>query len=86
MPLKFPVGAEVEGPVTRMMKFGAFVELAEGVEGLVHVSEITAERHVKSSAGFAACGAGGEGAGVGRRYGEAAVEAEYEAACADWVG
>jgi small subunit ribosomal protein S1 len=46
VPLKFPVGAEVEGPVTRMMNFGAFVELAEGVEGLVHVSEITAERRI----------------------------------------
>ncbi len=43
---KFPVGAAIEGPVTRMMKFGAFVQIAEGVEGLVHISEITAERHL----------------------------------------
>ena len=43
---KFPVGSSIEGPVTRLMKFGAFVQLTEGVEGLVHVSEITAERHV----------------------------------------
>ena len=43
---KFPVGAAVEGAVTRMMKFGAFVQIAEGVEGLVHISEITAERHL----------------------------------------
>ena len=46
VPDKFPVGSEIEGSVTRLMKFGAFVQLAEGVEGLVHVSEITAERHV----------------------------------------
>jgi len=46
VPDKFPVGSEIEGPVTRLMKFGAFVQLMEGVEGLVHVSEITAERHV----------------------------------------
>jgi len=46
VPGKFPVGSEIEGPVTRLMKFGAFVQLAEGVEGLVHVSEITAERHI----------------------------------------
>jgi len=45
-PKKFPVGSSIEGPVTRMMKFGAFVQLADGVEGLVHVSEISAERHI----------------------------------------
>ncbi len=32
--------------MTRLTKFGAFVELAEGVEGLVHVSEISAERRI----------------------------------------
>ena len=46
VPDKFAVGSEIEGPVTRLMKFGAFVQLMEGVEGLVHVSEITAERHI----------------------------------------
>ena len=45
-PQKFPVGSQIEGPVTRLMKFGAFVQLAEGVEGLVHVSEITADRRI----------------------------------------
>jgi len=39
-------GAVVEGPVTRLTKFGAFVQIAEGVEGLVHISEITAERRL----------------------------------------
>jgi small subunit ribosomal protein S1 len=43
---KFPAGVAVEGPVTRLTKFGAFVELAEGVEGLVHVSEISAEKRI----------------------------------------
>jgi small subunit ribosomal protein S1 len=46
VPQKFPLGSAIEGPVTRLMKFGAFVQLAEGVEGLVHVSEITGERHI----------------------------------------
>jgi small subunit ribosomal protein S1 len=45
-PKKFPVGSAIEGPVTRLMNFGAFVQLMEGVEGLVHVSEITAERRI----------------------------------------
>jgi len=39
-------GAVVEGPVSRIAKFGAFVTIAEGVEGLVHISEITAERRL----------------------------------------
>jgi small subunit ribosomal protein S1 len=43
---KYPVGSAVEGPVTRLAKFGAFVQLTEGVEGLVHVSEIVADRHI----------------------------------------
>ena len=43
---KFGVGSQVEGPVTRMATFGAFVELAEGVEGLVHISEIVADRRL----------------------------------------
>jgi small subunit ribosomal protein S1 len=46
VPQRFPVGSEIEGPITRLMKFGAFVQLTEGVEGLVHVSEITGERHI----------------------------------------
>jgi len=37
-------GAEVNGRVTRLADFGAFVELAPGVEGLVHVSEIAYRR------------------------------------------
>lgn len=43
---RFPVGSQVEGPVTKLMAFGAFVQIAEGVEGLVHVSEISAEKRV----------------------------------------
>jgi small subunit ribosomal protein S1 len=46
VPLKFPVGSEVEGPVTRLMNFGAFVQIAEGVEGLVHISEIVVDRRL----------------------------------------
>ncbi|HUN83240.1 MAG TPA: 30S ribosomal protein S1 [Terracidiphilus sp.] len=43
---KFPVGSQIEGPVTKLMKFGAFVQIAEGIEGLVHVSEISADRRI----------------------------------------
>jgi small subunit ribosomal protein S1 len=43
---RFPVGSQVEGPVTKLMKFGAFVQIAENIEGLVHISEIVADRRV----------------------------------------
>lgn len=43
---RFPVGSQVEGPVTKLMPFGAFVQIGEGVEGLVHVSEISAEKRI----------------------------------------
>jgi small subunit ribosomal protein S1 len=39
-------GSVIEGPVSRITPFGAFVTVAEGVEGLVHISEITAERRL----------------------------------------
>ncbi len=40
------VGSQVEGPVSSMTKFGAFVTVAEGIEGMVHISEITAEKRL----------------------------------------
>jgi small subunit ribosomal protein S1 len=43
---RYRAGATVEGTVTSLPKFGAFVQLAEGVEGLVHISEITAEKRL----------------------------------------
>jgi len=42
---KYPVGSLIEGKVVRMAAFGAFVSLEDGVDGLVHVSQI-ANRHV----------------------------------------
>jgi small subunit ribosomal protein S1 len=43
------VGDVVEGKVVRMTNFGAFVELAEGIEGLIHVSSSTNSRARRSS-------------------------------------
>jgi small subunit ribosomal protein S1 len=40
----YPPGSVVKGKVTRLMDFGAFVELEPGVEGLVHISELTPQR------------------------------------------
>ena len=38
---KFPIGAKMEGRVTNITDYGAFVELEAGVEGLIHVSEMS---------------------------------------------
>ncbi len=43
---RFPAGARVRGTVTRVQPFGAFVELAPGIEGLVHISELGAGRRI----------------------------------------
>jgi small subunit ribosomal protein S1 len=43
---KFAVGSVVEGPVTSIQKFGAFVQVAEGVEGMVHVGDVSAEKRI----------------------------------------
>ena len=41
---RFPVGTRITGPITSVTDFGVFVQLEEGIEGLVHVSQISAER------------------------------------------
>jgi len=43
---KFPTGSVVEGTVVNIMKFGAFVQVAEGIEGMIHVSDISAEKRI----------------------------------------
>lgn len=43
---KFPVGSRLRGRVVNLVPYGAFVELEKGVEGLVHVSEISWTRRV----------------------------------------
>ena len=44
---RFPAGAVVEGRVTNLAKFGAFVELAEGLEGMVHIADIASGKPLK---------------------------------------
>lgn len=43
---RIQIGAKVQGKVTRCMKFGAFVEIEPGVEGLVHISEMSYTKRV----------------------------------------
>ncbi|MEN6485015.1 MAG: 30S ribosomal protein S1 [Syntrophobacteraceae bacterium] len=50
IPERFPLGSIIAGPITNVTDFGLFVELEEGIEGLVHVSEISKEK-IKSPVG-----------------------------------
>ena len=43
---KFPVGSRLKGKVTNLLPYGAFVELEKGVEGLVHISEMSWKKKV----------------------------------------
>jgi small subunit ribosomal protein S1 len=43
---KYAPGSVVEGPVISLAKFGAFVQAAEGVEGMIHVGDIAAEKRI----------------------------------------
>ncbi|MFN4872668.1 MAG: 30S ribosomal protein S1 [Akkermansiaceae bacterium] len=38
---KYPIGQQVKGQVTKLLPYGAFIEIERGVEGLVHVSELS---------------------------------------------
>lgn len=46
---KFKAGDIIEGTVSKIVDFGAFVEIADGVEGLVHLSQISEDRVLKAS-------------------------------------
>ncbi|PQJ95298.1 30S ribosomal protein S1 [Chromatium okenii] len=43
---QFPVGLRITGTVSRLQPFGAFIELAPGIDGLVHISELGAGRRI----------------------------------------
>jgi small subunit ribosomal protein S1 len=50
------VGDEVEGKVVVIADYGAFIEVAEGVEGLIHVSEMSWSTHLRSAQDFVSVG------------------------------
>jgi len=43
---KHPIGSIVEGPITNVTPFGAFAALGDGIEGMIHISDITAEKRL----------------------------------------
>jgi small subunit ribosomal protein S1 len=54
--IKYPVGARVKGKVVSLTDYGAFVELEEGVEGLIHVSEMSWSKKIKHPSKILAVG------------------------------
>jgi small subunit ribosomal protein S1 len=53
---KYPVGATIRGRVVSLPDYGAFVELEDGIEGLVHISEMTWNKRVKTPSKLANIG------------------------------
>lgn len=53
---KYPVGKKVIAKVTKVVNFGAFIELEEGVEGLLHISDLTWEGRPNSVEEYVAVG------------------------------
>ena len=47
---RFPMKSKVKGKVVSLTKYGAFVELEEGIEGLIHISEMSWTQHIKHPA------------------------------------
>ena len=45
--VKYPIGTRVEGKVVSLADYGAFVEVEEGIEGLIHVSEMSWTRKIR---------------------------------------
>ena len=46
--IKYPIGEKVKGTIVSLTNYGAFIEIEPGVEGLIHVSEISWTRHIKN--------------------------------------
>lgn len=47
---RFPIGSKVKGRVVSITDYGAFIELEKGIEGLIHVSEMSWSQHIKNPA------------------------------------
>ena len=45
--IDIPRGQKIKGRIVSMTNYGAFVELEPGIEGLIHVSEMSWTRHIK---------------------------------------
>ena len=69
---RYPVGIRVTGKVVSLTDYGAFIELEPGVEGLIHVSEMSWSKRVKHPSKILNVGRSGRSDGARRRSGRAA--------------
>jgi len=53
---RYPVGSRVKGRVTSIARYGAFVELEKGLEGLIHISEMSWTQHIKHPSAMVSVG------------------------------
>ena len=83
---KYPVGLKLKGRVTNITDYGAFVELEPGVEGLVHVSEMSWTKKNVHPGKIVVDLAGGRSDGAGRRHVQAPHLARPEAVHGQSVG
>lgn len=54
--IKYPVGTKTNGRVVSITDYGAFVEIEKGIEGLVHISEMSWTQHIKHPSQFVSLG------------------------------
>ncbi len=54
--IKYPVGSKAQGRVVSITEYGAFVEIEKGIEGLVHISEMSWTQHIKHPGQFVTLG------------------------------
>jgi len=54
--IKYPVGIKTKGRVVSITDYGAFVEIEKGIEGLVHISEMSWTQHIKHPSQFVTLG------------------------------
>jgi exoribonuclease R len=83
---KYPVGMTVEGRVRNLTDFGAFIEIEDGIDGLVHVSNLSWTKRVKHPSEVLKKGDRVKGDGAGDRARQAAFVAGSEAAAARCLG
>ena len=76
---KYPVGSRLQGTVVNVMSYGAFVKLEEGIEGLVHISEMSWTKRVSHPSELVQIGRRDRGRRARHQQGEAGDLAGHEA-------
>ena len=83
---KYPIGTTITGKVRNLTEFGAFVEVEEGIDGLIHISDMSWSKRLKHPVRSAEEGRHGRGDGAQHRRREPAAVARPQAAADRRVG